>query len=67
MPRTRRDMAQTEPTTQDVLDELRAFRESIERKVDDLADVVQATAAGQAKRFDAIERRLDGQKPLSVV
>ena len=74
-------MAHTEPTTQDVLDELRAFRESVdqrfdgvesrfdrlERKVDDLTELVQATATGNAKRFDAIERRLDGQPPLSVV
>jgi len=67
-------MAHTEPTTQDVLDELRAFRESMEKfresmekKMDDLTELVQATATGNAKRFDAIERRLDGQKPLSVV
>lgn len=74
-------MAQTGPTTQDVLDELRAFREemgtfreemgtfkeSMERKVDDLTELVQATANGYSKRFDAIERRLDGKKPLSVV
>ena len=67
-------MAHIEPTTQDVLDELRAFREAtekrfdgIERKVDDLTELVQATATGNAKRFGAIERRLDGQKPLSLV
>ena len=39
----------------------------MEKKIDDLADVVQGMATGHAKRFDAIERRLDGRPPLELV
>ena len=41
--------------------------EGLEKKVDDLTDLVQATATGHAKRFDAIEKRLDGKPPLELV
>ncbi|MDD9986763.1 MAG: hypothetical protein OXQ31_10865 [Spirochaetaceae bacterium] len=40
---------------------------SVEQKVDDLAAVVQGMATGHAKRFDAIEKRLDGRPPLELV
>lgn len=74
-------MNSREPTIGDVLaelgqfrEEMRQFRESmetrfngLEKKVDDSADLVQATATGHAKRFDAIEKRLDGRPPLELV
>ena len=40
--------------------------ERLERKVDDLAAVVQGMSTGHAARFDAIEERL-GRGPLRVV
>ena len=39
----------------------------LEKKIDDLAEVVQNLATGTPARFDAIERRLDGQPPLKLV
>ena len=44
---------------------------SIERKLDDLADLVQAMATGHAQRFNALEQRLGIDRknppPLRIV
>ena len=79
LPAKMKGMAQhTDPTIQDVLeridglanlmkrevDRLGRRLDGLDKKVDDLAEVVQATAAGQAKRFDAIENRLGDPTPV---
>ena len=63
-------MDHPEPTIADVVDLLRIVNErlgAVEQKVEDLDAVVQGMATGHAKRFDAIEKRLDGRPPLELV
>ena len=39
----------------------------LEKGLSDLTELVQGMATGHAKRFEAIERRLDGSSPLELV